>query len=96
MKVLNNEEIQRELTENGLQEWEIRDEQLFFSKKFADFKTAFSAIKLIAEVAEEMDHHPDWRNVYNTLEVRLSTHDAGGVTEKDIHLAIKISKICSF
>ena len=54
---------------------------------FADFKTAFAYMTRVALMAEKMDHHPEWFNVYNRLEVTLATHDAGGVTEKDIALA---------
>ena len=60
---------------------------------FKNFREAFSAMTRIAFECEGMDHHPDWRNVYNTLEVALSTHDAGGVTQKDFDLAQRIEKI---
>ncbi|XBQ17115.1 MAG: 4a-hydroxytetrahydrobiopterin dehydratase [Oceanicaulis sp.] len=55
--------------------------------KFQDFKTAFGFMTTVALKAEQMDHHPEWFNVYNTVDVTLSTHDAGGVTEKDVELA---------
>ena len=54
---------------------------------FADFNEAFGFMTRAALVAEKMDHHPEWSNVYKHVEVTLSTHDAGGVTEKDIALA---------
>lgn len=54
---------------------------------FADFNQAFGFMSRAALVAEKMDHHPEWSNVYRTVEVTLSTHDAGGVTQKDIELA---------
>ncbi len=54
---------------------------------FADFNQAFGFMARVALVAEKIDHHPEWSNVYRTVEVTLSTHDAGGVTEKDIALA---------
>jgi 4a-hydroxytetrahydrobiopterin dehydratase len=54
---------------------------------FKDFNEAFGFMSRIALVAEKMDHHPEWSNVYKTVEVTLSTHDAGGVTELDIKLA---------
>ena len=59
------------------------------SKKFvfADFNEAFGFMARVALVAEKMDHHPEWRNVYKTVEVVLSTHDAGGLTALDIELA---------
>jgi 4a-hydroxytetrahydrobiopterin dehydratase len=55
--------------------------------KFADFNAAFGFMSRVALVAEKMDHHPEWSNVYNRVEVVLTTHDAGGVTQKDVDLA---------
>ncbi len=55
--------------------------------KFKDFNAAFAFMTKVARKAEDMDHHPEWFNVYATVEVTLATHDAGGVTELDIELA---------
>jgi len=55
--------------------------------QFKDFNEAFGFMARVALLAEKMDHHPEWFNVYNKVEITLSTHDAGGVTEKDIKLA---------
>ncbi len=55
--------------------------------RFKDFNEAFAFMTRVALMAEKMDHHPEWVNVYNTVEVTLATHDAGGVTEKDVALA---------
>ncbi len=65
------------------------------SKKFEfkDFNQAFGFMTRAALVAEKMDHHPEWFNVYKKVEVTLSTHDAGGVTELDIKLAEAMDKI---
>jgi len=59
------------------------------SKKFvfADFNEAFGFMARVALSAEKLDHHPEWFNVYKTVEVTLSTHDAGGLTERDVALA---------
>ena len=60
---------------------------------FKDFNEAFGFMSRAALVAEKNDHHPEWRNVYKTVEVVLSTHDAGGVTERDIELATAMNSI---
>ena len=57
------------------------------SFKFADFNHAWGFMTRVALVAEKADHHPEWSNVYNRVEIVLSTHDAGGVSEKDVALA---------
>jgi 4a-hydroxytetrahydrobiopterin dehydratase len=56
--------------------------------KFADFNAAFGFMTRVALKADKMDHHPEWSNVYNKVDVVLTTHDAGGVTDKDIELAM--------
>src|ERR1700730_3118470 len=60
---------------------------------FADFNAAFGFMTRAALVAEKMDHHPEWFNVYKTVEVTLATHDAGGVTELDVELAQAMNRI---
>lgn len=57
------------------------------SFRFADFNAAFGFMTRVALKADQIDHHPEWSNVYNKVEVVLTTHDAGGVTEKDVTLA---------
>ncbi|MCC7346291.1 MAG: 4a-hydroxytetrahydrobiopterin dehydratase [Variibacter sp.] len=54
---------------------------------FKDFNAAFGFMARVAMVAEKLDHHPEWKNVYKTVEVTLSTHDAGGLTARDVRLA---------
>jgi 4a-hydroxytetrahydrobiopterin dehydratase len=65
------------------------------SKKFVfkDFNQAFGFMTRAALVAEKMDHHPEWFNVYKTVDVTLSTHDAGGVTELDVKLAAEMDRL---
>ncbi len=60
---------------------------------FADFNEAFGFMTRAALVAEKLDHHPEWFNVYKTVDVTLSTHDAGGLTDRDIKLAEAMDKI---
>ncbi len=57
------------------------------SFKFADFNAAFGFMSRVALMAEKMDHHPEWCNVYNRVDVTLATHDCGGVSERDVKLA---------
>ena len=73
---------------------EVKDRDAI-SKKFvfADFNQAFGFMARAALIAERMDHHPEWFNVYKTVEVTLSTHDAGGVTDKDVTLAEAMDKL---
>lgn len=61
--------------------------------KFADFVAAFGFMSKVALLAEKAGHHPDWSNVYNRVHVALTTHDAGGVSDKDIALAEAIEKL---
>ncbi|HMJ46151.1 MAG TPA: 4a-hydroxytetrahydrobiopterin dehydratase, partial [Ferruginibacter sp.] len=70
------------------------DNKLYRKFEFADFSEAFAFMTRVALAAEKMDHHPLWTNVYNTVEIWLSTHDAGDiVTEKDKKLSSKIDKL---
>jgi 4a-hydroxytetrahydrobiopterin dehydratase len=73
----------------GLKGWTELEGRDAISKRytFADFNAAFGFMARVALMAEKLDHHPEWFNVYKTVDVTLSTHDAGGVTERDIKLA---------
>jgi 4a-hydroxytetrahydrobiopterin dehydratase len=62
---------------------------------FKDFNEAFGFMARAALVAEKMDHHPEWFNVYNKVEVTLATHDAGGVTERDVALAQAMDRLAA-
>ena len=67
--------------------WQLKDGKLHRELKFKDFAAAFGFMTGVALVAEARDHHPEWFNVYNRVVIDLSTHDAGGITEKDFDLA---------
>ncbi|NMG34998.1 4a-hydroxytetrahydrobiopterin dehydratase [Azoarcus sp. TTM-91] len=73
----------------ALPAWQLDGEREAIRRKFqfVDFNAAFAFMARVALQAEKMDHHPEWSNVYNKVEILLSTHDAGGLTEKDIALA---------
>lgn len=78
-----------------LKGWRTLDERDAIAKTFVftDFNAAFGFMTRVALVAEKLDHHPEWSNVYKTVEVTLSTHDAGGLTERDIALAEAMDRI---
>lgn len=74
--------------------WKEDNNQLIKQFKFRDFTEAFAFMTRVAFLAEKHNHHPEWKNVYNQVEIRLSTHDAGNVvTEKDRALADAIDAI---
>lgn len=74
--------------------WQEKNNQLVRDFSFADFQEAFAFMTRVALVAEKMNHHPWWSNVYNEVTIKLSTHDAGDVvTDKDRKLAKAIDKI---
>lgn len=93
MTQLTQQQINEALTE--LEGWSFKENGIVKNFVFEDFKETLSIMMGIGMIAEEMNHHPEWFNVYNKLDIRLSTHDAGGVTQKDIDLATKIEMICN-
>ncbi len=93
MSTLSEIEINMRLS--TMEGWEYENNAIHTSLEFDNFKDAFTVMTRIAFEAERLNHHPDWANVYNTLSISLSTHDAGGVTEKDIELAKIIDALVS-
>lgn len=71
--------------------WTIQDEKLHRELKFKDFAEAFGFMSRVALVAEHKEHHPEWSNVWNQVIIDLTTHDAGGISEKDFELAATIN-----
>jgi 4a-hydroxytetrahydrobiopterin dehydratase len=82
-----------EITAALLPGWTLKETKLHREYKFADFPHAFGFMATAAPSIEKMDHHPAWSNVYNRVLVELWTHDAGGVTQKDLDLAALLEGI---
>ncbi len=88
---MTEQEIQQNLAElNG---WELDGNAIKKAWQFRDFAEAMRFINQVAELAEKHDHHPELFNVYNRVELRFSTHDAGGLTPKDFAIAREIDRI---
>ena len=87
MKPLDHAYVQEQL--KTLAGWRLDAERVALRRdfRFADFNQAFAFMTRVALYAEKNDHHPEWFNVYNRVEVTLTTHDAGGVTQRDIEMA---------
>ena len=77
----------------GLPGWQVVEAKLHRKFVFADFTRAFGFMAAVATVAEKMDHHPEWANVYSRVTVDLTTHDAGGITDLDVQLARHMSDL---
>ena len=88
---------ERQSARAELADWQMVEERDALTRtfKFADFSAAFGFMTRVALAAEKLDHHPEWFNVWNSVEITLSTHDAGGLTERDIKLAKIIDKLAS-
>ncbi len=91
MKKLTDTEISEHM--KRLPDWELGEDRILRTFRFADFVEAFGWMSSVALVAESLNHHPEWRNVWATVEVELSTHDAGGLTELDMKLAAKMDAL---
>ena len=90
-KLLNDEE--KRLLLRSLSGWAVKDNVIYRKIEFKSFIEAFSFMTKVALLAEAMNHHPNWSNVYSTLTIELSTHDLGGISDLDIALAEKINKM---
>ena len=89
MQPLGAAEVEEALA--GLPEWSQRDGALHRVFQFRDFAEAFAFMTRVAIVADGMDHHPEWSNVYATVTIDLTTHDAGGLTTLDFDLAERMN-----
>jgi 4a-hydroxytetrahydrobiopterin dehydratase len=91
MLKLSEQELSEQLTQ--LPHWKLDGGKLRRDFVFSDFVSAFGFMTRIALLAEKADHHPEWFNVYNKLQIWLQTHDAGGITSRDIQLAKQIDAL---
>lgn len=73
--------------------WSIKDGKLYKEFKFSNFVAAFGFMTQVAMLAERANHHPEWSNIYNRVNISLTTHDAGGISKRDFELAEEISKV---
>ncbi|TDR06328.1 4a-hydroxytetrahydrobiopterin dehydratase [Marinomonas communis] len=93
---LDEQAIQQALTElnaSTAQEWTIENDKLTKSFRFKNFQQAFGFMTMCALFAEKKDHHPEWSNVYNKVDVQLVTHDVAGLSAKDFDLAKKMDAL---
>ena len=91
MKKLNESQIQEKLS--SISGWSYENAAITKTYKFKNFKEAFSTMARIAFECEAQNHHPNWENVYNSLTIKLNTHDVDGITQNDFDLAIAIEEI---
>jgi len=92
---LSNSEIQVTLAclnDKNSNPWFLEDEKLTKTFLFKNFKSAFAFMSLCADYAEQINHHPEWFNVYNKVKVQLTTHEANAITAKDFELALKMNE----
>ena len=91
--LLDDDELAERL--GGLPGWEVVDGKLHRELRFGDFVTAFGVMSSVAIVAEKLNHHPEWSNVYSRVVIDLVTHDAGGITGLDLELAAEIERLAA-
>lgn len=89
-------DAQRDAALADLPAWILRSDGLAITRTFlfADFSAAFGFMTRVALLAEKADHHPEWNNVYNRVAVTLTTHDAGGISQRDLALARAMDRLC--
>lgn len=92
MEKLIESEIDSKL-KSTLETWKVESNKLVREYSFKDFIEAFGFMTKVALVAQQANHHPEWSNVFNKVKIQLTTHDAGGITEKDFDLAIEIENL---
>jgi 4a-hydroxytetrahydrobiopterin dehydratase len=90
-RLLDDDEISEALT--TLDGWERRDVSLTKAFEFADFTEAFGFMAGVALIAERLFHHPEWSNVWSRVEIAITNHDAGGLTELDIEFCKRVDRL---
>ena len=95
MSIARLTDAERDAALAALPDWTLRDDGLAISRrfKFADFSQAFAFMTRVALLAEKVDHHPEWSNVWNRVDVTLTTHDARGLSERDVTMAKAIGEM---
>jgi 4a-hydroxytetrahydrobiopterin dehydratase len=95
MPVAKLTQAQRDNLAGTLPGWALLEDRDAIRKtyKFADFSQAWGFMSRVALLAEAQDHHPEWENVYNRVAITLTTHDAGGLSERDLRLASSINRL---
>ena len=88
---LTDREIEQRLAH--LPDWQLQDGKLWRKFKFKNFVESFSFMTSVALLAEKYDHHPEWLNVYDKVEIWLTTHIASGISERDFNLATRINAL---
>ena len=81
------------LNKDSVGSWSIKEGKLYREFKFPDFVLAFGFMTKVAILSEKANHHPEWSNVYNSVIINLTTHEAGGISKRDFELAQKVSKL---
>lgn len=95
MTALSEAEIRKALELLPAADWMFVEGKIYAEFKFDDFVSAFAFMSASALIAERMNHHPEWFNVYNRVNVHLTTHDAGGLTKLDFELAAHMSRLAA-
>lgn len=97
MAVLKLDDAARASALANLSQWtyDVEAQGIRRNLRFADFAEAFGFMARVAIIAEKVDHHPEWFNVYNRVEILLTTHDAGGLSQRDIDMATAIDAMAS-
>lgn len=88
---MSSEQIEAEL--KNLDGWELKNEKLHRELKFKNFGQAFGFMTQVAILADRLEHHPEWSNVYSRVTIDLTTHEAAGISQRDFELAQKINEI---